>query len=755
MRTILAFSQANSARRIAGVLILLGYAQLISTQTSKRPVTVADAVGMTRLADPYYFFGGSSTGRVAHFSPDGKQFITVLAKGDPEDNTNEYSILLFESAEVFQSSQHSALVTMHSSSNREGIKDAKWLGDNETVTFIGENPSEIPQIYSVNTRTGQIKKLTHHPTAIVSYDISPDGGTLIFLAEPATTADDKCRKGMVITTQALDNIPRGGRDCLYTDLSEPEQLFMQTRHNPPIRIRLSDVVFYRPMSLSPNSRYAVFAVLVCNVPGQWKGYQDRLIQSYASDKRKAGTPSELLRYMLLDLESGAVAPLINAPLSVEKDAFAWAPDSQSVVVSGAYLPLSGLDVAEKEVRSKRSFVVEVMLPSLDVVKISDQDLQVMNWGRANQVTLTKAFSSEALTVVFRKTSTGWEQADPSQAEMKSDSGLEVTLEEDLNTPPEIFVADLTKHRKAMLMDLNPKFDRLKFGRVDAINWKASDGHDVAGALYWPPDYTWGKRYPLVIQTHGFDPRRFAIDGPWSSAFAAQMLASKDIIVLQVGHSKDLSQDRRYFNTPNEATREMAAYEGAIDYLDHRGLIDRTRVGIIGFSRTVWKVEFTLTHSSYGFAAAALADGFDAGYLQYLVYPGAERDFVHVNGGAPFAPNLDLWLKNSPGFNLDKVRTPVRIEAYGFAAVLGGWEWFSGLSHLGKPVELIYLPSATHLLVRPSDRLISQQGNVDWFTFWLKGEEDSGTLKREQYERWHTLRGLVHQGSCSRIVGCTK
>ena len=41
---------------------------------------------------------------------------------------------------------------------------------------------------------------------------------------------------------------------------------------------------------------------------------------------------------------------------------------------------------------------------------------------------------------------------------------------------------------------------------------------------------------------------------------------------------------------------MAAYEGAIDYLDEKGMIDRARVGILGFSRTVWKVEYTLTHS---------------------------------------------------------------------------------------------------------------------------------------------------------------
>jgi len=36
-------------------------------------------------------------------------------------------------------------------------------------------------------------------------------------------------------------------------------------------------------------------------------------------------------------------------------------------------------------------------------------------------------------------------------------------------------------------------------------------------------------------------------------------------------------------------------------------------------------------------------------------------------------------------------------------------------------------------------MVSQQGNVDWFCFWLKGEEDPDPTKAEQYKRWRELR----------------
>src|SRR5208282_1432265 len=90
--------------------------------TEKRRVTVADVIRMTRLADPDYFSGQSSQGRVAQFSPDGKRFIVVLKKGNLERNTTEFSVLLFHTSGVFGSPGAKPLLKMSSSSNRDAIR---------------------------------------------------------------------------------------------------------------------------------------------------------------------------------------------------------------------------------------------------------------------------------------------------------------------------------------------------------------------------------------------------------------------------------------------------------------------------------------------------------------------------------------------------------------------------------------------------------------------------------------------------------
>lgn len=710
-------------------------------------MTVADAIQMRRWADPGYFLGGEPDGPVGLFSPDGKQFIIVVKRGNLEHNTNEYSLLLFRTSAMVQSEKPQVVLTMSSSSNRDAITHMKWLDDSRTVVFLGENPGEIPKVYSFNIGTRKLKKLASQSTPIVAYDISSNGQEIVYEAGTRRTiAPEEIRRtSVVITAQDPSDLLICGCDAKQKSQETDRELFLQKNGQVPLRVPSVDFVTENlPLSLSPTGRYALLAAYVKDIPPSWSEYQDKLLHPYIVERRKSGTRSNVARYMVLDTESMELTPLLDTPMYWFNNGFAWAKDGNSVVLSGMYLPLRVSDPVEREARKKQTYVAEVKLPSRDTVKIADKDLKVVQWDQATGTVVLKSgywwkdLSSEA----YRRIGLTWQQVPLAQENIPTDSPLDVTLEEDSNTPPRIFVSDTKKHRRALLLDLNPQFGQLQFGKVESVSWKATDGHEVVGGLYLPPDYTSGNRYPLVIQTHGFRKDRFWIDGPWSSAFAAQPLAAKGIVVLQVGNASDLAEDLKYSNTPEEGQRQMAAYEGAVDYLDERGLIDRSHVGLIGFSRTVFYVEYTLTHSKYSFGAATVADGFDGGYMNYLLWPGP--DFVHVNGGPPFGSTLTSWLTNSPGFNLDKVRTPVRIEYYGPAGFLEGWQWFSGLSLLEKPVDFVWLPDGTHLLVKPRERLTSQGGSVDWFSFWLKGEKESSSAKRGQYERWEELRSLQNR-----------
>lgn len=131
------------------------------------------------------------------------------------------------------------------------------------------------------------------------------------------------------------------------------------------------------------------------------------------------------------------------------------------------------------------------------------------------------------------------------------------------------------------------------------------------------------------------------------------------------------------------------------------------------------------------------------YVQYLLTAedgdSVQRQMDKIRGTAPFGAGLSRWVEDAPGFNLDKVQTPVRIEANGPVSLLQEWELYASLYSQHKTVDLIYFPHGTHIHQKPLERLESQQGNIDWLRFWLQGYEDPDPAKCPQYELWRSLK----------------
>jgi hypothetical protein len=719
----------------------------------KRPVTVLDSIQMTRLGDPSYTNGGPYKGIVAKFSPDGKHFVIILKKGNLEANANEYSLLLFQSAEVFQSPHPEVLVSLASSSNRPAISNVLWLGDNDTILFLGEQPGEQTALYSVKRSSKELKKLTSSATYLTSLATTPSGEVIVYTARSPVASfltDSATRRGIAVTNELVTDLIRGSYGGGEYD---GHSLFIKRLgKGPETRIAIQgQVLFDHPeMSLSPDGTHLLLQTEDTHVSNTWSEYEDQFLKV----KTRHSAPKEgrtgILQYELVDMGTGASQLLFNAPIGSFGSEMAWSPDSKSVVVSDVYLPLDVADPAERALRKAHTFLVEFEVTSREFVKISQEDLRLLSWNPKTGDVTCDVGRIDSLTgkttpkAYFRKGSQAWSKVStPDQAEARSLP--DIILDEGMNTPPRILAVDPRTARQSLLMDLNPQFRKLALARVEEITWKDAHGIEVKGGLYWPLDYVAGKKYPLVIQTHGWSPDRFWIDGPYTTAFAAQALSSKGFFVAQVP-----DPDWHIEATPKEAPRAMAAYESAIGYLDRRGLIDRNRVGITGFSATYWYVTYTLTHSKHHFAAADLADGVDYGYFQYMVFsnvlPELAGAFEQMYGGPPYGKSMSRWLKQSPAFLMDKIETPLRIQTLYPISLLSDWHSYTGLVQLSKPVEMIYIPEGTHILEKPWERITSQQGNVDWFCFWIKGEEDPDARKAEQYQRWRELRKLQQQNS---------
>jgi hypothetical protein len=723
-------------------------AQSTAAGPMKRPVTVADSIQMTRLGDIKYADGWPSAGMVAKFSPDGKHFVVILKKGNLEANTNEYSLVLFQTAEVFQSPKPLVLVSLASSSNRPAIDNVLWQDDNDTILFLGERPGEQTQLFSLKCSSQELTELTSSATTLTSFVTTPGAETIVYTARNRVSTfltETVKRRGIAVTSEVVTDLVRGSYG--ENELDDDSLFIKRSGEEAETKIATQGRILhpFSDMSLSPDGTYLLIQTEATHVSSTWSEYEDQFLKVATSHPAANGGHTGTVQYELIDTVTGASQILFDAPIPTSGSEMAWSPDSKSVVVSDVYLPLDVDNPAEREVRKGHTFLVEFKTRSRQFVKISQEDLRLLSWDAKTGYVACDVGRIDSLTgkttpkTYFRKSGETWSQAS-GPGQRAGPSLPNVILSEDMNKPPHILAIDPLAGRKSVLMDLNPQFQNLALARVEEITWKDSRRNEVIGGLYWPPEYVTGKKYPLILQTHGWNHDRFWMDGPWPTAFAAQALASKGFFVLQVP-----DPDWHISETAKEAPTAMAAFEGAIDNLYRRGLIDRNRVGITGFSRTFWYVTYTLTHSKYRFAAADIADGVDYSDFQYMAFsnalPGLAGEYEQLYGGPPYGKRLTQWLKQSPSFLMDRVETPLRIQTLYPLSLLSDWPWYSGLSQLGKPVEMIYIPEGTHMLEKPWDRTVSQQGNVDWFCFWLKSEEDPDPTKTEQYKRWRQLRRL--------------
>ena len=182
----------------------------------------------------------------------------------------------------------------------------------------------------------------------------------------------------------------------------------------------------------------------------------------------------------------------------------------------------------------------------------------------------------------------------------------------------------------------------------------------------------------------------------------------------------------------------------MDQLVSSGLIDRHNVALDGFSRNGYWVEYTLTHSTFPFKAAVAADNYDPSYFQSALANWRIED-EELNGGPAFGAGLEKWLTQAPGFNVEHIRTPLRMigMSSGIPLIMAKWEIYSRLRHLHKPVDMYMMPGAdkfpVHNPQNPRQIMAVQEAVIDWFSFWLTGREDPNPEKQEQYKRWQAFR----------------
>jgi hypothetical protein len=736
-------------------MFLIGTASPIAlAQQAKKPFTVADEIGLTLFGD---LEGGTPE---VHFSADGSYFAVWAERGRLDLNCPQDSLRFYDSRAVENFLEHSNerqppsprwIVTL--STNKEGriIDDWRWLGDSSGVAFRERATGGKQRLVLADLREKTLEPLTSAMETIGVFDIRDRQHyvyTVVSAAEREKMQAERQAPMLVGTGHKLSQLLLPDDPRTIRGLSSRGHLWAVVGHKR-FEIKHAGVALVPEgnLVLSPDGLSVATTLLVPEFPQSWETLYP---PPYASSPYRLQVGKPVHQYVRIDLQSGSIGALTDAPTSNDAGWWAgdtphWSSDGQEILLPGTFLDSkdhkpSRPCVAVVDVTSNTRTCVEMIKGHTETgVEENYHAIRNAQFAEGDKhrviVSFIDHWDQSIKATEYRRTADGtWQEVAQIKGEPKLEhNGFEVTVEQGFNEPPLLVVK--RKQSSRVIWDPNPQLKTIDLGQASVYKWTDKEGRLWRGGLFKPNNYEPGRSYPLVIQTHGFAEAEFRPSGVFPTAFAARALAAVGIAVLQVGGG-DCP-----IATLDEGPCAVSGYEAATNQLVSEGLVDPEKIGIIGFSRTCFYVMEALTTGSLRLKAASITDGVMEDYLQYMMFDVGANEANSMIGAKPFGEGLQQWFRRSPGFNLNKVTAPLLVVGNGPLSLLGMWEPYAGLRYLQKPVDLIMLNTDEHVLTNPVVRMASQGGSVDWFCFWLKDEEDPDPSKAEQYIRWHQLRKL--------------
>jgi dipeptidyl aminopeptidase/acylaminoacyl peptidase len=153
------------------------------------------------------------------------------------------------------------------------------------------------------------------------------------------------------------------------------------------------------------------------------------------------------------------------------------------------------------------------------------------------------------------------------------------------------------------------------------------------------------------------------------------------------------------------------FTSGIKHLVEEGIADPERVGIFGHSNGGWVVNYLITETDVAKCAVVWSGSSSVAYQEYSV-PAWAHEITNGN----IYDNFDDYVKMSPLFRMNKVRTPLLM-------VIGDRDWdiwlpemlmqFSALRQLGKDVTLVRYANEGHVF-RELDDIRDFRARVDGF-----------------------------------------
>jgi dipeptidyl aminopeptidase/acylaminoacyl peptidase len=248
----------------------------------------------------------------------------------------------------------------------------------------------------------------------------------------------------------------------------------------------------------------------------------------------------------------------------------------------------------------------------------------------------------------------------------------------------------------ILTDIKPQ-EHYNWLTTQLIRWKTFSGEVGEGVLYKPENFDSTKKYPIIFHIY----EKFSNQ---INEFKKPELSNGEMNVPYfVSNGYLVFEPDIHYNIgyPGESAYDYVI--SAAKQLSKLTYIDSMKMGLQGISFGGYEINFIIANTKI-FAAASSSAGICnlvSGYGS-LRGSGISSQYIYETHQGRIGKTLwekpDLYIKNSPIFNADRVSTPLLImHNKGDQSVpwSQGIEWFTALRRLGKKVWMLEYDDEGH------------------------------------------------------------
>lgn len=289
---------------------------------------------------------------------------------------------------------------------------------------------------------------------------------------------------------------------------------------------------------------------------------------------------------------------------------------------------------------------------------------------------------------------------------------------------EVFVTATSNPKPKEITRMTDQTTAWKIAKSEVISWKSKDGSIIEGVLHKPADYDPKKKYPLLVVIHGGPT---GIDTPTPVpvyVYPILQWLDKGCLVLRPNYrgSAGYGEKFRSLNVKNLGVGDAWDVLSGVDHLDKQGLIDKSKMGCMGWSQGGYISAFLATTSD-AFKAISVGAGI-SDWMTYYVSTDIHPFTRQYLKSTPWSDEA-MYKKTSPMTYINQAKTPTLIQHGEFdrrVPIANAYQLLQGLRDKGVKAELVVYKGFGHGITKPKERLAATWHNWQWFNKYVWGEQ---------------------------------